>query len=312
MSKAKQDAVVTPVPGGTSTLARTAPSGMVVHDELAGLELGADVLGDDGLSETDREDRKMTIYMINFGGMGKDGRAVPKDSYFNTVLESFKYEVDAVFLSLHKTRAWTKYNEQTKKTDTFCRSFDGKAGVMDNGTIRPCEGCPDWAWRTEPDEKTGAPKRMRNCGPIYNVASVDRETSQPFLIRYKRTSLPAFKNHLQKYHLDRRPLGGGKMGNYPLYVFGVKLRAELVPKAQHCVPIIESQGLLSRDEIVMHAANAKEIFEQVKVMIKQADAVEASSGEGGDTSFDTSKYSDASGDDFVPASGTPANDNDGE
>lgn len=287
--------------GGSTALAKP-----VTGDLLGELALEGDVLDDDGLREVDRSDRKLTILMINFGGMGGDGRAVPKDSFYNTVTEQTKDEVFAVFVSLHKTRVWSTFDEGLNKTVVHCRSFDQVQGTLANGDLRPCEGCPDWKWYEQADPKTGKLRKMRNCAPVYNVASVDKSTQEPFLIRFKKTALPPFKNHLQKFHLDRRPLGGGRMGNYPLYAFGARLTAKMASStAKHAVPVIEHTGVLSREEIVQYAETAKALAGEIRAMIERADTVEAGGG-ADDTTFDTdamggapSGFVDATGDDFV-------------
>lgn len=268
----------------------------------------SEALANDGLGEAGREDMKIAIYTLNNKGTGKDGRALPKDAYFDTVTETVKDEVNAVFCLLHKTNVYSVYNNDSDQTEIICKSFDRLKGTMSNGTIRPCLDCPDAQWRTEPDDK-GKPKRVRNCAEVHNVFAIDRDTQMPFIVRYKKTSLPVWRTHLQKHHLGRRVLPGGKRANYPLYAFGVTMRAKMAhEKANYAIPIIEYKGVLSRDEILAHAQNTADLALTMRPALERAEAIDEqrSAGGGGDTSFDTDKYRDATGDDFVPAAAAAA------
>lgn len=315
MSKPKPN--TPPQPTTTTTQAQsTALATPAAFDELAELDLAADEIADDGLSEANQDDVRIPVYTLNFPGMTKAGRPVPPDVFYNTVDEVELQGVDAVFISLHKTNMYSTRDKSTNKRLVICSSHDQVQGNM-NGTIRPCAGCPDAQWRSEKDEQ-GKDRKTRRCDEIYNVYSGNRATGQPFIVRFKRTALKPFKNHLQKHHLKRRLLPGGQRTNYPLYVFSVHLTGKMAGEGQkHALPVIERGDTLGREEILLHAAAAKEIGQHWRKVLasveKQAERTEA--GEDGDTSFDTSKYDDAVGQDYVPASTpapAPANQNNGE
>jgi hypothetical protein len=180
---------------------------------------------------------------------------------------------------------------------------------MADGTERPCEGCPDAQWRTVTEK--GVTKRTRNCSVVWNLLSIDRDSGQPFIIRFKRTSLPVIKSHLQKYHLKRRPVRGGGLSNYPLYCFSVKLSCKMAaPTATYSVPIIEKTGILPGDEIVAYARALTSLRPQTQAVIERAESHEQNEA-ADDTSFEygaaaSDKYAADVGQDFTPMPGDKA------
>lgn len=271
-----------------------APLATLTNDVLGGLDLGADA--DDGLGETDQSDYRDAALVLNFKGKDKNGRAIPPDVFYNTLTETTHEKVSAVFCLLHKTNLYSKFDKARNKTDIICRSFDRVTGTMSDGTIRPCEGCPDAKWYQGQGDD-GKPKRMKNCSEVYNVFGVDRDSAQAIVVRYKKTSLPVIKTYLQKHHLGRR-LVKGKRLNYPLYAFGVTMTAKLAADgATYAVPILERAEVLSEEEIRVHALNTKALGERMRgVLERLEDQVE---GREVDTSFDVDAMGEAEGQDFV-------------
>jgi hypothetical protein len=290
MSKSKAAAVPTPGPaapsGGGSQLTT------VTHDELAGLDMD---FGDDGLGQIDREDIKIAAYVLNMKGKGPDGRPLPIDAYYNTVDETQKLRVNAVFLYLHKTHLYSKWNEGEKRTDIVCRSYDRITGTMQDGTTRPCKGCPDFEWR-----KNAEGKRVRPCGPVYNMFAADRDASRPFVVRFRRTSLPVLKSYLQKHHIGRR-IVRGVQSNYPLHVFAVELGAKLSDNGNYAIPTLTRGARLDEAEIAVWRDNAATLREQVIPLLDHVEtsaAAREGDSDEGDTSFDTSKMAADEGRDF--------------
>lgn len=269
---------------------------MATSDELGGLDLTGQ---DDGLSEVEQTDYRDAVYALNFKGQDKSGRAIPVDVFYNTLDETTHPEINAVLCHLHKSNLYSRFDEATQKTDIICRSYDRVTGTMADGTTRPCEGCPDAKWRM--DAATG--KRRLNCGEVWNVFGVNRDTAQGFVLRFKRTAVPVIRTHLQKHHLKRR-VRAGKRGNYPLYAFAVRLSGKMAgPKATYALPVIERCDPLPDAEILVHAANTTELADRMrKALERSEDRAEAADGEG-DTSFDVDKMSAAEGQDFVDAEG---------
>ncbi len=267
-----------------------------ITDELAGMEFGDNF--DDGMSEAAAEHFQPTVYAINQNGTDKSGRAIPKDVFFNSTDETTHSEVDAVLCYLHIVNRYQLFNESTKKNDTICRSDDRVVGTMSSGVVRPCKGCPDAEWKMV-DDKDGKPVRRRACADVWNVGAINTETGQPFLVKFKKTSLPVFKSYLAKHHRNRRMVNG-KPKNYPLFSFGVKLSAKMASaKATYAVPVLERTRILSRDEINLYGEMALMLKSNMTTLIEKADALDEAGGATDATDFDTEKYATAAGQDFV-------------
>jgi hypothetical protein len=268
---------------------------LATHDELAGL--GDVELDDAGLAQVDRDDIRITAYVLNMRGKGPDGRPLPIDVYYSTVDETYKTRVNAAYLHLHKTHLWSQYNDTERRTDIKCRSHDRVTGTMADGTVRPCKGCPDFEWHRDAEGK-----RTRRCGPVYNLFAVDRDTSTPFVVRYKRTSLPVIKQYLQKHHIGRRIVKGVR-SNYPLHVFGVELGAMLSDNGNYAIPTLTRGPVLDAAEIKALGDNARTLREQVIPILShvetQAEARENTATDEGDTSFEPEKFAADEGKDFV-------------
>jgi hypothetical protein len=270
-------------------------------------DLLADVFGDaevgfDGLDEVGSEDIKISARIFNFKGKDpKTGRAIPIDTFFDTVDETTQDTITATLLSLHKTNAWTEYVEAEGKTKTHCKSFDRVTGTMENGAQRPCEDCPDAQWRNE------GGKRKRNCGPVYNVVGIDEEGQKAFLIRFKRTSLDAFKQFLNRYFLGKRVVGG-KRANYPLFAFKTIIGLKLSEDGKYSLPVLRceederNQPIPHTREKILDAQEQAKFYNDVMlpVLEKLADKdTDAGAGEGG-PGFDAKDFLDG---DPKPAAG---------
>ena len=283
---------------GSSALATadaSAGTGLAVHDELA--DIGFD-FGDDGLSEADRDDIKIAAKVFNFKGVDKTtGNKIPEDVFFDTVDETVKERVDAAFLDLHKTNLYQVYNNELSKNEKICSSFDRVTGTMkETGVERPCKGCPDAEWRNEGN------KRVRNCGPVYNIFAIDRETQLPFVVRFKRSSMPEIKSYLQKHFIGRRVMAGGKRLNYPLFAFQTELKCRMSSDGKYALPVFTRGDVLSADEIRAHAESQKFVRENMLAMINRAEE-QVEQNEKPDTTFDTDKFAAEEGKDFVDTTG---------
>ncbi len=273
---------------------------LVTTDELAGLSLfdGERQLADDGLSEVSSEDMKIAAKVLNFKGTDpKTGRKIPEDAYYDTVDETVTDHIDAAFLHLHKTNLYSSFNKTENRNDIVCRSFDRVTGTMQDGTERPCQGCPDAAWHTEEDEE-GKRTRTRNCGPVYNMFAIDRTTHLPFVIRFKRTGLPVLKSYLQKYFIGRRMVGGKRL-NYPLFAFGTAVSCKMSDNGKYALPVLTRGGLFTEDEIRAHADAQKFLRENMLGLLDKVEAQAESKESAPDTSFDPEKFTADEGKDFV-------------
>lgn len=286
MSKKQQGMSAAP-PEGTAIAPASA-----THDELA--VLGDMQFDNDGLDEIDNTDIRIAAKVFNFKGVDAKGRKIPEDAFYDTVDETVKEKLDAAFLHLHKSNLYSVYDNSESRTRIVCRSYDRKTGTMDDGTERKCEGCPDAVWRTEDG------KRTRNCGPVYNMFGVDRETQLPFVIRFKRTSLPVIKSYLQKHHIGRR-IVKGKRDNYPLFCFRAELSCKMSDDNKYALPVLTRGEVLGPDEIKSHAENAKFLRENMFGLLEKTEEQVAAS-EAPDTTFDPDKFGGETGNDFVDSS----------
>jgi hypothetical protein len=257
-------------------------------DELAGV-LGDDDLGGvTGLEEADSSDIKLASLIWNFGGLDKNGDQIPKNRFFNTVEETISDKKRVALLVLHKSRAWAEF-VQGEGTKRRCSSWDGKVGTTDEGVDRKCDGCPDYAWRTVDG------KRSRRCTDVHNVVAIDRETSQPVMLKFKKTSIDPWKAYLNKYFLGKRTVGTKRV-NYPLFAFETRLSLKMEKNGAnaYAVPVLERGEVLSVEEIRVHAETAR-VFREVYLDREVRQVAEQEHDGGGDVvdaSFDVDKFAD--------------------
>jgi hypothetical protein len=248
---------------------------LVQHDELAGV-LDFEVESD-GLEEADASDVKLAAKVFNMKGVDGRGDPLPPNVFFDTVTETSKRELDLLPFSLHKSKEWREYDEAKGESVIHCRSNDRVTGRMADGKERPCEGCPDAQWTTVNG------KRNRRCGDIYNLFAIERDTQQPCVIRFKRTSLTVIQGHLNKHHLGKR-IVSGKRGNYPLFSFLVKATLKMSDDKKYAIPVLEKTGVAPREEMLLAAESAKYVREQMlpaleKIAEKDSDSAGATKRE---------------------------------
>lgn len=267
-----------------------------VYDELAGIDLDG---YDDGIGAVRREDIRIPTIALNAKRTDANGRQIPADMLFHTIDETARESVNAVLLSRELTNSYAKYDNEEQRTHVLCRSDDLVTGTMADGKHRPCKGCPDALWITNP--QTG--KRGQNCSTVHNVLALDRDRQELFMIRFRKTSESPLVTHLNKYHIGKRKLPGGKLGNYPLYLLAVRISGRMASaKATYAVPVIELIGKLPPAEVVLCAETMQGYKDQMRGIIAAADAAEAQAGAGvrsdaddsagGDTSFETDRFTD--------------------
>jgi len=290
----KKDALATkdPAPAPVAT-----DLALVQNDELAALAaLGDfDFGADDGLEEIGAEDIKLAAKVFNFKGVDAAGDPIPPNVFYDTVEETTKKQLSLVLLTLNKSNEWREYDEAEGRSKIRCRSFDRETGEMEDGTTRPCQGCPDAQWRTENG------KRARRCGPVYNVFAVDRESRQPCVIRFKRTSLPVIQSHLNKHHIGRRVVNG-RRANYPLFAFGVTASLKMSEDKKYAIPVLERGPVLAKQEIEDAAESAKYVREALLPALRKL--AEKDTDESGVSTAATVTRAEDFADDAAPADGT--------
>lgn len=270
--------------GSESTgLATSTSSGLTTPADsalLASMLDGLDV-GTGGLGEIDEADFRLAAKIWNFKGE-IDGEPVSPTTFFDTVQETAKKELDLAFLDLHKTNLWSEFIDG--KTVRKCSSADRVMGQMDDGTERPCKGCPDAEWRNVDG------KRTRRCGPVYNVISMERDTQQPCVLRFKRTSLKAIQSHLQKHHIGKLVVLGQRK-NVPLFSLGVKLSLKLTgEKNKYAVPVLERGEVLGREEVAAHADSAKFYRENILGVMAAVEKIDERHDSGADVGADPASF----------------------
>ena len=252
-----------------------------------------------GLEEVDSEDIRFAVKVWNLKGKRADGPGLYQvDEFLDTLTEQTSRELHCVFVTLHKTNDYSFFNNDTKETVRVCASYDRLEGALrtthpstgqPEGTVRRCESCPDAQWRRD-----AKGKNVRNCSPVYGVIGVELDDAgkplSPFMIRFKKTSLPPFKAHLQKHHIKRhRDARTGKMIDVPLFMFAVKIRLEADEGGQFAVPVIEPLGQVSRALLFQLADQAKSFIEMAADVVRAAENKE--SAHRSDDSIDTAGQS---------------------
>lgn len=289
----------TPAAPAQSTALAAAPNAALAA-ALEGVEFG-----DGGLGEVDNTDIKVAAKVWNFKGTDAAGDPIPPNVFYDTVQETTTKSIDLSLLDLHKTREWREYDEAEGKSRVRCRSqsaTEDAQGTMDDGTVRDCKGCPDAQWRNVTTAQ-GKTKRTRNCGPVYNVIAAERSTGEPCVLRFKRTSLPVIQAHLNKHHLGKLSLGGGRRANVPLYAIGVRASLKMSEDKKYALPVLEATGVLSNTEVKANAESARFYREVVLPMLDKLADKDQDGGGGehaADTSFNPSEFG---GDDGPRASG---------
>jgi hypothetical protein len=272
-----------------------------VDPDTAALAGMLDTMGieDDGLSEVGAEDIKLPLKLWNFKGTDPAGDPIPPNVFFDTVTEQTSRTLDVVLINLHKTNEWREYDEGSGKSVIRCRSFDQLKGVMDDGTNRPCKGCPDAQWRSAP-AKDGKSKRTKRCGQVDEMFAAELATSQPCVLRFKRTSLPVIEAYLNKHHLGRR-VERGKRSDWPLFVYHCRISLKMSDDKKYAIPVLERGEVLPREVIEQSAATVPYVKTVLLAMLSKVTDLDRSDdvAGAGDTSFDTSKYTEDSGKDFV-------------
>jgi hypothetical protein len=266
----------------------------VSGDELGSVLDGLDIQ-DDGLSEIGQEDIKLPTKVWNFKGLDQEGNPIPANVFYDTVTEQLARTLDLILIKLHKTNEWREYVQGEGRSRIRCRSFDQVTGTMEDGTVRPCEGCPDAKWLDVIGDD-GKSRRNRKCGPVYNIFGAELATRQPCVLRFKKTSLPAIQSYLNKHHIGRRIIKGAR-SNWPLYVYVCRATLKMSDDKKYAVPVLERREMLSREDIAQGAATVKYVNE---VLLGELGKVMEADGDGaGDTSFDPSKWPGDDTKDFV-------------
>lgn len=286
-----------------NTNASTNALAAVPADDLSAL-LGDMSFDVDGLDSVDNEDIKITSLLFNLKGTNANGELRQLNEFFNTTTETAHKKVTVAFIEFTKMNSLRVFNNAENKSETICSSMDRVTGTLRaekhprlhlaQGTERQCDKCSDAQWRKENG------KNVRDCATVYNVigAILDENLSpvEPFLIRFAKTSAPAFKAHLNKFHIGKHPTQRGK--NVPLFVYAVEMTLQVDKGGRYAVPVLTKGAQLSRETIGHLADQAKHFREMGQEYARAAERNEAGHNEAIDTEG-TSSGPAATADDFA-------------
>jgi len=285
-------------------------------EQLAAL-YGDTKVEDDGLQEADSDDMRLPVIVWNMKGKDPKTNELRRlDEFYDTLNEVSHRQLRVAFVHLHKTRLFSRFNNDTNENVIYCSSKDGVTGRMREkhpdglqlkgprgellpivqGTVRDCKTCPDSDWH-----QNSAGKNIRNCDPVYGIfaAHLDEQNrpTDGFLLRFKRTGLPPLKTHMQKHHLGRRILPNGSRVNVPLYTFACTLTLEISKNGNFATPLITRGEILPKTTIDLLADQAK-LFAQVSDIASEAADSQEQRHEAGDNSR-AGAGGEMRGDDFV-------------
>lgn len=247
--------------------------------------LDFDYGADDGLQEIDREDMRAPVIIWNQKKKDENGQERRVNQFYDVLnAKVIDGPISCVLIHLHKSRVFKQYDDVAQSNKVVCSSPDmlpsstGKLrgkhpslGLVD-GTQRDCDGCPDKEWFT--DDKG---KKKRNCDPVYGVSLAmlndDGSIGEAFIARFQRTSLPAFKKHLQQHHIGKHPTKRG--ANVPLFAFSLKFGLETAENGNYATPVFERGPTLPKATIQALAEQAKQLSEFAADLAVAADRQEA-------------------------------------
>lgn len=246
------------------------PSALVIagNDHLAKMGFQVEF---DGLSDVGQEDFRLGTFVWNMtkAGEGSTAREIKKTQFLNTITDEVSDELQLVLLVLHKSHDFSKWDNARDMTVRTCSSWDRVTGTLaESGKTRPCEGCPDAAWRAGPDGK-----RVRNCGTVQNVVAIEPSTGDLAMLRFKKTSTPAWTTFLNRHILLKRTVtqivDGARRAmrtHYPLFAFVVSIKLTLETKGSksYAVPSITVlKPVTSVEEITYYqglASSVKDVY----------------------------------------------------
>ena len=241
------------------------------HDEAAALAELSSFFGEggvDGLEDVDASDIRLAAKVWNMPGLADDGRAYPKDVFYDTLSEKTQDTIDCALLLSKKTFRYDEFDNAQDKTVIHCESRDRRTGTMTDGSTRPCGGCPDAEWFRDEDGKP-----YKKCGEVHNVVGVELDSGQPFATKFKKTGLKPFRTHLSRHHIGAmRSKKTGRKVNVPMYFYAVELSLKLAPSGKYAVPVFEKRRLLDAGTIAELKESAEGYHEMMAKVMDHVDA----------------------------------------
>jgi hypothetical protein len=232
----------------SDALAKNDSSSTIMSDPLAVLGL-ADEIDVTGTEELGASDVRIPAIVFNTNYVPPGSKdPIPKTRFLNTLTEEVKEKLRLQVVIDHKSRAWSEFDEGDGKRITHCRSWDAITGRMEDGTQRPCAGCPDYNWQRVDGKNT------RKCGDVHNLVAIDRDSGEAVMLALRRTAIRPFTEYFQKHFHRKRPhpKRPGARVDMPLFAYEtmVELNLERGGGMSWAEPVFERGGEpLSADEI---------------------------------------------------------------
>lgn len=242
----------------------------------------------DGLEDVGGEDVKLGSKIWNMSGLNKaTGESYKKNEFLDTLTEEVSTKVRLVFLTTKKTHRYDVFDNAKNKTDVVCQSLDRKTGVMNDGTRRPCQGCPDFGWYKDEDGNN-----KRRCGEVHTVVGMDLDEHRPVVVRFKKTGLAPWRKYLMAHHWGVRIKPDGSRGNIGLFAYEAELSLALHESGKYAVPVIEKVGKLPIADVRTFGLIAKDIESTMSDALAVADFVEEKHADVIDGDFSSDDFKD--------------------
>jgi hypothetical protein len=243
-----------------------------------------------GLEEVDREDLRFAAKVWNMksrkpGGGPNDFFRVSE--FFDTLTEQTQPTLRCVFVSLHKTRDYSYFDNGANETVRVCTSYDCVTGRLRiahprldlaAGVKRQCETCPDKEWHKEVD-KQGTERNVRDCAIVHGVIGVELddqgELQSPFMIRFKKTSIEPWRKYMRQHHIKKwKDPRTRQLVDVPLFVYPVTISLEADKGGQFATPVFTRGEPLPRELIAELAEQAKNFREMAADVTRAAENME--------------------------------------
>lgn len=246
-----------------------------------------------GLEDVGGEDIIIAAKIFNMGGLDADGNAYPRNVFFDTLTTEVQDSIRAVLLVDSKSHRWDEYDNAEERTVVLCQSDDRVTGIMQtDGTERRCAGCPDFQWMRGEDGKP-----MRRCGEVHTVVGVELETETPFIVRFKKTGLKAWRSYLMAHHKGKyKSPKTGKRGDVPLFVYEIEITAAMHKSGKYALPVLGRGDRLSADAMRDAHDSAVAYKEIIGKVVAVADAQDARTAPEKDPALSADDFAD---DDFA-------------
>lgn len=278
----------------TTALAKVEPAEseaaivMSAGDAFADFELSPEMERelDDLAPEFDKSDVSLAYWVFNIQKdiTDADGNVFQtrRNQFVNTQTDRVVDQLEVVFMHREKTNEWSYFDNEQNKKIRMCFSADQVTGDMladfgdlKKGQKRPCENCPQAQWRAVEDPKTRKQLRTLDCAPIHNFILIDPDTTEPGMVRFKRSSERPAKAMLNKFFIGKRitkdASGITRRKSYPLFTFRMSITLKMDPAGKFSVPEFRMMRPLNKTELPQYVEQARFLQQYMGKAMKLAD-----------------------------------------